>query len=198
MDSNRQSTELGRVIPIDTHRATMTFRATKRLSPDRNVSVVAGGGATYSQTRPTELSEPHEYVAPAWQLGLHWNMSSRWRTSLDANRTVTVLEGFYAEPFNNDALVAVIDGQYSRVQVNGSVAYSHGDSASGRGAFEMKVANAQLGYTLRRCCAISAGYQYYDHHLFDLVTIQPGFPSRYERHSVRVGLHLWLPLYGSF
>ena len=55
---------------------------------------------------------------------------------------------------------------------------------------------AQLRYALARCCAVTADYDYYYYKLHDVVR-PAGLPEEYDRNAIRVGLSLWLPLYGA-
>jgi hypothetical protein len=45
---------------------------------------------------------------------------------------------------------------------------------------------------------VFGSYSYYNHRLRDLTNIPVGFPNRFNRNAVNVGVTIWLPLYGSF
>ena len=58
--------------------------------------------------------------------------------------------------------------------------------------------NMSLRYGVNRWFATFATYSYYHHRLESGLPIATGLPPLYDRHSVRGGITLWLPLYGTF
>ena len=58
--------------------------------------------------------------------------------------------------------------------------------------------NAQVSYGFGARVGLVAAYAYRTHAFRDLAEAPSSFPAEYGRHSVRVGLTMWLPLYGSY
>jgi hypothetical protein len=84
-----------------------------------------------------------------------------------------------------------------RVSVGVSGAISRGAGlATDTGSFEATGATAQVQYAVARWCGLFVGYNFYRHRLLEISSTPTGYPARYDRHSVRVGLSFWLPLYG--
>jgi hypothetical protein len=195
-EENRQTAVDAPLVPLQFHHATVGVRLERRLDRDRAFGVSFEGGATYSH--PHGAAE--EFVVPAGSAGMQLRMSRRWRLSLDSSRNVTVLEGLDPQPFTTDAVSFGTTGRFGRrTELVVNAAYSHGRATmSDQGAFETAVGTVSLRQEIGFCCALTTSYAYYRHQLFDLTTVQVGFPSRHERSAVRVGLSFWVPLFGSF
>jgi hypothetical protein len=64
------------------------------------------------------------------------------------------------------------------------------------GNFDSYTASYQLRWALARCCATVASYSYYSYRL-EGVTLPSGLPQRSGTSGFRVGMSIWLPLYGA-
>lgn len=199
-DENRQVGDTTDLLPLRTHRVGLNMRLERRVAPNRAVAVHFGGGATRSRTSQTAEVLPVDFVVPSGSAGVELTLSARWSMSLDANRNVTVLEGLSPQPFNTNSVSLLTEGRVGRkVEITATGAYAHGaQSSSDTGAFETTMAMTELRYLLSRRCALTTTYSYYDHILFDVETLDAGFPSRHRRNSIRFGVSFWLPLFGSF
>jgi hypothetical protein len=197
---NRQVGDTEDPLPLRSHQAGLSMRLERRVGPHRAVAFDFGGGVTQSRTRETAESGPVEFVVPSGSAGVLLTLSSRWSVSFDASRDVTVLEGLSPQPFNTDALSLVTEGKIGRqIVIRATVAHARGAQSTGdTGAFDTTTALAELRYLLSRCCALTTSYSYYDHQLFDLQTVEAGFPSSYRRNSIRFGISFWMPLFGTF
>jgi hypothetical protein len=63
---------------------------------------------------------------------------------------------------------------------------------------EVTGASGALRYALANWSAFFVSYGFYHHRIEDPSAVVSGFPSRYDRHSVRVGMTFWVPMYGAF
>jgi len=199
-DENQQVGDTAEPLPLRTHRAVAGMHLEHRLGPNRAVAFNFAGGATRSRTRQTEETNSVEFTVPSGAGGIQLRLSERWSFSLDVNRSVTVLEGLSPQPFNTNAASLVAEARFGRsVLVNATGAYARGAASFGNtGAFQTSLASTELRYQVSRGWALTTVYSYYDHILSDVEAVQSGFPSRHRRNSVRLGVSIWLPLFGSF
>ena len=129
--------------------------------------------------------------------------SRAWSVSFQANRAVAVLSGVSATPSVNDNLEARINGSFHRrLRVALVTAYTRGDAPAG-GVVVTSGSNAVTGtletrYGIASWCGIFGSYSYYHHRVQDASMIASGLPPVYDRQTARIGLTLWLPLYGAF
>ena len=70
--------------------------------------------------------------------------------------------------------------------------------APASGDYNQTMVNAQASYGFGARVGLVAAYAYRTHGFRDLAEAPSSFPAEYGRHSVRVGLTMWLPLYGSY
>jgi hypothetical protein len=184
--------------PTDSHIGRLNLEWHKRLSRTRALSLGVGSGAMQISTVSVFDDQPFDYVAPSFSGRVRVDLGRTWSVSADASRDVTVLEGVTRQSFLTDVGTLWVGGNIGQswvVALNGS--FSHGNPHEGEdGSMESTMAVAQLQYVFATCCTLVSTYSRYTHFLRGLVNLAPGFPSRVERHSVRVGMTLSLPLYG--
>ena len=58
-------------------------------------------------------------------------------------------------------------------------------------------ATTQLRFLLSENVAATAGYYYYHHRYSNPGALPEGFPAEYDRHAVRFGFTVWVPLAGA-
>ena len=141
-----------------------------------------------------------DYLAPSVFGRARLDLGRTWSVSADAHRDVTVLEGVTQQSFLTDIGSLWLGGSVGEswvVVLSGSFSRGAGHESE-LGSFEAITGRAQLQYAFASCCTVLAAYSYYSHLLRDLSDLAPGFPSRAERNSVRVGMTFWLPIYGRF
>jgi hypothetical protein len=188
-------------LPLRTNRAEVSLHLERRLGPRRALAFNFGGGATRLRTRQTAATNSTEFTVPSGSGGIQLTLSERWSFLLDANRSVTVLEGLSPQPFNTDAVSLVARARIGRhLEINATGAYANGKASVGDiGAFETTLTLTELRYVISRRWALTTAYTYYDHIMSDVQqALQSGFPPRHRRNSIRLGVSIWLPLFGSF
>jgi hypothetical protein len=198
-DQNRHlGTTLTR--PIRSHRARLGMELQRRLGPGRMASLSISGGATLSRTQASEASQGVEFVTPSIAISSEVVPFTNWSFALSATRDVTVLEGLIPEPFETESASAIIEGRFGRrVELSVTGAFARGSRQLGTtGAFETTAGVSQIRFVVTRFCSMSATYSLYQHRTFDLDQISVAFPDQHRRSSLRVGVNLWLPLFGSF
>jgi hypothetical protein len=192
---NRQTDEFGNELPLDSHATGLELNYTKRLSPQRLFTLTGGVGYTYSRyDLPTGTED---FNLPTYSGGARIGVGSDWSMAIDAGRDVTLLEGLSPEPFGANSVSVRADGLAGRrAQFLVSLGYSEGAGlVTENGAFETIVGAAQMQFALGRVWALYAGFSHYRYTL-DALTSSASIPTRYRLNSFRIGLNLWLPLYG--
>lgn len=199
-DGTHQSDEGLDIPTLRTQQADAGIRMERRLSPIRTLMVTFTGGAAFTSRAGNETVGPLDFVEPTASGVLRVGLTRRWFLVAEGNRSVTALEGVTPEPFATDAAtlrLEVVTSPRFNYSVGGT--YTQGSVLGGdTGSFEATAFTAQMQYGIARCCGVFSNYTYYNHRLEDLSTLPEGFPARYDRHSIRVGLTVWLPLYGTF
>ena len=142
---------------------------------------------------------PLQFYSPTISGAVRVGLVSTWGVSLSARRDVSVLNGLSAEPFESDAAIVAVDGSVKRrllMSVTGG--YTQGRSLARGGDYEQRMLDAQLRYAFGAHVGVVVLYSYSKHELRNVAIAPSGFPAEFGRNSVRVGLTMWLPLYGSF
>jgi hypothetical protein len=140
------------------------------------------------------------YVTPSAFVGTRLDLGRTWAVAFDAHRDVTMLDALSPQSFVNEVVSLQLGGRLARswlLALNGS--WSEGKAHQGDlGSFEAGNGSAQVQYNLTRCCSVVGGYTFYTHRLRDIEAVPAGFPRRFERNAVSVGISIFLPLYGQF
>jgi len=186
--------------PVRFHTGAVGVQLTRRLSPARVFTLSARGGATRSTVQAAADAQRRNFWSPTGSATTRLRLTRAWDIGADANRTVTVLEGLTPEPFvNNSVAISTAVRLGPRATVSLSGASARGEALVTRaGSFDSTAASAHFQYAPWAYFAFVTSYDYYSYSLRDVDSIVPGFPATYNRHAVRVGLTLWLPLYGRF
>lgn len=183
--------------PIRMHAASTGIRVEHRYSPSRSLMMTLAGG-------PTRVTLPAQDGAAAfyhtalsgWGL-LQWTMSRNWSLSGEGTRYVSALDGLTPEPFTTDTGTVTLGGtvgeRYTVALVG--VASQGSSITASTASFEARSATAQFQYAIARRWVLFGSYSYYSHRLSDLVALPETFPQRFNRHSLRIGLSLGVPLY---
>ena len=199
-EENAQSDPTGSSRPLRSHTADLGLRYTRLLSGQRRVIAAAGGGASRVRAFTSDTDERREFVVPTGYGLARLDLGRTWALQADVRRDVTILQGVSPEPFAADSQSLRADGLFGeRLQVGVSGAYSRGAAlVSDAGRFEAAGATAQLQFILSRYASVFTGFRFYKYRLIDIPVVPVGFPGRYDRSSVQMGVTLWLPLSGRF
>jgi hypothetical protein len=182
---------------------TMTggVRYERRLSPFRRVSATVRGGVTLLVDSPATRDVKSSY--PVASATLEYVPSRRFSLSSEYTRGVVLLAGVSAVPVLNNNLEVTVNGTPTsklRYSVYGSLSRAEFLTPDVNRANSTDVAGGrlELRYALKNWAAIFTTYAYYHHRIDDPQLTASGFPPRYDRHSVRVGMTIWAPLFGTF
>lgn len=176
-------------------------RYERRFSPVRRYSVSFRAGVTrlFESASTSGSNAAH----PSLTGTAEFVPSRRFSLSAEYTRGVMVLAGVSAIPVVNDTAELSVNGTPTR-----RLRYSLFASAA-RAVFltpdpdrsnqtDVLGTSAELRYAFSNWAAAFTTYGFYHHRIRDAQLTASGFPSRYDRHSLRVGITLWVPLYGTF
>jgi hypothetical protein len=186
--------------PRTTHTVDLGYQYNHPFSPTRGLSIGFGAGAT--QVRSVSPAAPLwlQYVTPAGYANMRLVVARSWSIRADYRRDVSVLEGLTPEPFNTDAAMVHVGGLvHPRVELVLSAGYSTGHAGVlPEGHYLSYAGGSQLRWSVSRLWSAVVGHTYYAYELRDVAELPIGLQTRMNRHTVRVGMALAVPLYGSF
>lgn len=177
------------------------LHAIRRLSSTRSIGLALRGGV--ARLMESAVTSDSPLLHPVATATIDYAASRRWTLSAEASREVTLLAGISPVPVLSDTVSVNLLGAASRklrFSVYGSYAraVSVSDDVSLESRTEVAGATTEVRYALATSLGLFASYGFYHHRLEGDTVTAPGFPSRYDRQSARIGLTLWLPLYGAF
>jgi hypothetical protein len=186
--------------PLDTHTGSLGLEVRVPVSRTRRMTFSGHAGATRVQTLSSNDNLPLDYVTPSGGGSVRLDIGRTWALSADGSRTVTMLEGLTLQSFVTTAVSLWTGGTIgTRANVSITGTYSDGKAHEGdTGSFSSLGGTAQIQYAVSRCCSLVTSYSYYEHRILDVAAVPTGFPSDFTRNAVRVGMTVWLPLYGTF
>ena len=186
--------------PVRTQTLEARARFEHRINPGRSVALQLGGGAVEVRTARFEADPGVQQVSPVASASITADLARTWHVGVSGRHDVTVLNGLSPEPFRTDEGLLSLDGTVGRrlwLATTGGVSRGRARRA-GLGDFDLVMFNAQLLYGLGPRFALLARYAYNDHEFRNVSVAPTSFPLRFTRNSLRVGVTLWLPLYGTF
>lgn len=186
--------------PTRNQNAQVGVELRKRVSRTRTLLFNVGGGAMHVRAMSEFDNRLFNYVTPSYFVGSRLDMGRSWSVAFDAHRDVSMLDAVSPQSFVTDQLSLRLGGQLSTAWLLAFYgAWSQGNPHEGQiGSFEAGNGSAQLRYRMMRCCDIISSYEFYHHFIRDVEAIPAGFPRRFERNAVVVGISMFLPLYGQF
>ncbi len=200
-DRNVQRDEDADIPAVEYQTASGGIRYEKRLSPIRRYSIALSGGVTALVDSPA--TQDVETSFPVATAALEYVPSRRFSLSGEYTRGVVVLAGVSAVPALNHNVELTLNGtptnrlRYSVYTSLSRAQFVTPDTAR-ESSTDIAGGRVELRYAVKNWLAVFTSYGFYNHRIDDPMLVATGFPSRYDRHSVRVGLTLWAPLYGTF
>jgi hypothetical protein len=189
-------------LPIKYQTATGGVRFNRRLSSIRRMSVALSGGATQLLLSDAGEAAGVDEFHPTFSASFEYILARQWSFNLTANRAITVLAGISSQPVTSDTVALGLHGTVGRrfrLSVNSS--YMKGSTIAREAATATTGVGGDISvrYGLRNWLGTFATYSYYHHTLQNAFQAAvSGLPPLYDRHTVRGGITLWLPLYGAF
>jgi hypothetical protein len=185
--------------PLEMHSAEAQVRHERRLSTNRTITFMGAAGVVAMADRTLRRRTPDRFL-PLIGGSVELRFLPMWSVSLSGRHDVSMLSGLTAEPFESDAAMLTVTGTaWRRLTFATTGGYSRGRApGAAPGDYDQKIVNAQLTYGFATRYGLLAGYAYNTHRFEDVALGPTAFPTEFGRHSVRVGLTMWFPLYGSF
>ena len=187
--------------PMTEHRIGGGLAWERRLSPRRNMTVTMEGGAFNVDSVTGLLQQPYSVWVPfaeveaTLDLGRDWNLGGSYRRGVDT------IEGLTLEAFINDNATFRLSGLATRrldLAFIGGVASGTSAAEGGLNSrYLTTTVSAQARFAISRMLSTIVSYHYY-HYDFDETVLPVGVAPTYGRNAVRVGISMWLPIYGSF
>jgi hypothetical protein len=198
--SHQSAQDGGVARPLDSNTGTLGLQLQRRVSPTRTLNLSGGGGAMQVKTISASGDTPFEYIAPTYYATARMDLYRTWSLSAALNRSTSVLDGITRQSFLRTTGSVWLGGNVGRrtlLTLTGT--FLKGTAHEGEtGSIESNSATAQVQYALSRSIGIVGSYSYYDHLLSNTVGVVGAFPRRIDRNSVRLGMTVWLPLFGTF
>jgi hypothetical protein len=174
----------------------------RRLSPRRTMTFGADGGAFSLSSVSGDTPTPYTRWAPFVDLTTQLDLGRAWNLGGTYRRGADTLEGLSTEAFINDAGTITLSGLVSRridLSFIGGVARgAHAAEGGANGQYLTSTGSAQVRIAVNRMLSTVVSYHYYHYKFDNVVLLDPQIGSQFDRNAIRIGISLWLPLYGSF
>jgi hypothetical protein len=190
--------------PMTEHSLDAGLRMQRRVSATRTLSFSFGAGAQYVRTlagislrrAPIDYWNPFATVTTSLQLGASWDVTAHYR------RGSTAVPELTTDSFITDAVNASAGGLVgSRLELgfSGGFSTSRTPTVTGSsGRFRNLTAGTNARIALTRNVATTVDYTFYDYKFEDVADLPEGFNPDARRNAVRIGVTIWLPLYGRY
>ena len=191
----------GLVTPMTNQQIEASFGYARRLSPTRQMSFGINGGATRVDTLDTVDRSALVYWTPSGGGNFSLDVGRSWSVAANYDRAVQVLQGVSLTSFSTDSAHVSVNGLIgSRIETLMSAMFSNGRAGGSNslGTYENYAGSVQFRYALSRVCATSVYYDYYIYDFQNVPDLPTNFLASFDRHAIRVGITLWLPLRGSY
>jgi hypothetical protein len=178
----------------------------RSISRDRTLSLRGGGGGTSLESTDSVSGAPIvSRVVPTGYAGAIIGLTRSWQLSGDYRRSVSGLNGLLGDVFIADSGTVQLGGALpSGMQATISSAYSTGQSIQSEAQasrYDTIVTSAQLEFFTSRIMTANVIYTNVQYRigadlLAEVETLLPGLTSSLNRHSLRLGVSLDLPIAG--
>jgi hypothetical protein len=190
--------------PLLEHRISGGVDVAKRLDPRRSWTMVAEAGGLRVESSGAPVNERYQIWTPFVSARTQIDVSNAWYiygSYQRAAETVPGLElGDAAEAYVTDTANASLTGQLSEridLVLSGGLATGSVGGGRSRSHYRTSGGSVQFRVALTRSLAAVTSYHHYQYEFTDTV-LPDGFPPRYSRNAIRIGLTVWLPLYGAY
>ena len=190
--------------PVNQHTIEGGPQYTKNLSRRRSLNLSAGVGASYVRTVAGVALRrtPVDYWVPFGSASLSLDLSNNWTAGIDYERGTSVLPEVTTDSYVVDVVSARTSTLVAeRLELDFNAGYSTGTAASATGSdarYRTTSVTATAQWAFSNRVAALVNYYYYDYQFTNTSDLPPGFVPATNRHTVRVGVTLWLPLLGHY
>ena len=191
----------GLTTPLQNQIVEVMMAYSRRLSPTRRLTLSGGGGGTHVSTLTAADRSKLAYWMPSGRGSASLDVGRSWALSGNYDRSATVLQGVSLTSFATDTARLNVTGLVNR-RIEASIAANYSNGRSGgadtQGRYENYSGALQALYAISRCCAASVNYDYFVYRFRNIVDLPTVVPPDYDRHAIRVGITISLPLYGTY
>ncbi len=186
---------------VETHEIDAGVDYGRALSFSRRTSLSFSTGSGLVARQAADSDDPRQPAGERLRAHLLANaaltheINRTWTARLAYSRDLQYVDGF-TEPFLADRADASLGGTFNR-RVDSRLAASYSSGAVGPGSgqgYAVWSGTADLRIALARRAALFTRYVYHHYQFNDATTLPPGFAPRLDRHGVRLGLSVWLPI----
>ena len=160
-----------------------------------------GAGATRLESIDSTSRVAYHAWVPVGSARATLGLTSLWSLDGEYRRDFSLLRGLTDNVYTTDTASVSAGGRVApRTNLRVGANYGTWKTPLASGVNEkMNVygASVQVRVTLTAKVAATADYIYYHHLYSNPGDLPAGFPAKYNRQAVRVGLTLWLPLAGT-
>jgi len=139
--------------------------------------------------------------APTGSANLDLRLSPLWNVEGSYRRDINTFQGVTDEVYTTDTASLSTGGSVTEIiDLRVGATYGNWKTQVGSGltdTMDVYGASVQLRVAMTKTIGATAAYYYYYHRYSNPGSLPEGFPPEYDRHAVRVGLTLWVPLAGS-
>lgn len=140
------------------------------------------------------------YVRATGNVEVEHQFNRTWSLVGNYNRGVQFVE-LFPDPFFVDSATASVSGFLSRrIQFTGRAVYANGQmqlNTNGSNGYRSHGVTTDVIYAFSAIWALSANYSYFKYDFGSRVALPPGLLPNQQRQSVRLGLRVWVPVFGS-
>ena len=171
------------------------------FSRRRRLALSLAGGASHIESIGSIAREPYRAWVPIGSASTTIGLSPLWSVEGGYRRGFSLLQGVTDHVYTTDTGFLRTGGLVgARTDLLVGATYGNWKTpvASGvDGRLNVYGGSLELRVALTATVAASAGYYYYHHRYSNPGQLPAGFPAEYDRHAVRVGLIVSVPLVGN-
>ncbi len=186
------------VAPTHEHRLEAGPEIQKALSRRTRLALSLSAGASYVTTRALDGDGPTTSWVPVGSGSLAVVGASGWLVEGGYRRDFSLLRGVTSDIYTTDTVFLATGGPIaSRTELRLGGTYSRWNVSlvpSSADSMNVYGVSAEVGVALTSALSATMGYSFYHHRYSNPAALAPGFPADFDRHAVRAGLSVRVPL----
>lgn len=191
----------GTPLPTYVHRVEAGPDIEQTLSRRRSFKLSFLAGAALVKSMDSKTRTFSQDWVPVGSADATLGLSPSWSVGAQYRREFSQLRSIIDDVYTTDTASVSTSGQVtSRIALVVAGTYSNWKSpyvAGVTGKFDIYGGSVRLRFAVSGNVATTVDYSYYRHVYSNPGELPAGFPAKYNRDSVRVGVMLWLPLAGA-
>jgi hypothetical protein len=184
--------------PTREHRVEAGPEIEKVLSRRRRITFSLTAGAAHFESIDSTSRQPYEAWLPIGSAALDLALSPVWNVEGGYRRDLSTFQGVTDEIYAIDTAFLSTGGLVAGgVDLRVGASYGNWRTQVESGVndtMDVYGASLQLGIPLSSIAHATASYYYYYHRYSNPASLPEGFPAEYDRHAIRVGLSLQVPI----